>query len=716
MVLPPPSAHALPVEARWFDGIVVAIELAARGVLTLVDHAAPARLREAYLRLRARDPATEVIVDVRRLDELPVGATAILALKPPLDDNSLDWLNLNRPILSERRLNVVLWCMGDAAAALAWRAPDFFDWISARVDCPRAPAAHAVAEVRRAICARASGIAWDGPGLEETLAVVRPGRPVRRVMVASYQSMIDALTSRERGWLFLEGIETEFHLRRLRWAIAETGRRVIVFRRAFEHTAPGWWTVRASHESVLEAVHALTAAGGSGRLAALTGLDPDAWAYARFALCHGIEPARLEALLVAAAEPRVTLQELVQQAGWTASEVIAQDDHQQTLDATRQAFEREAARRERDGDPVVRALHDRPSRSEQWAELGTLAMDAGDFEIAIQWLTAAKEAFPAIMSPRRARYVLALREQAYRSAGDLASAHADFELANTLSRERDPATAIAETAISVAYELLERGALLEAHDHLLRALILSMELGGEAELADLHKMLAEVLLAQGNLSEARRELEQALAIQGRIATEDHPSSAATLSALGSVLAKQGDLAQGRHYLERSLEMMEEVWGAHHPAVAVTLRRLAEVDLATGDVASARARLERALSILQVTLGSRESSVVADTLVVQAHASAADGDLDGAQALLDHALAIQQKVSGNGDPLAGATTRRALASILVAKGDLAGAIENLERALATLQRSFKREDHPDIEATRREVDRLQRLQGELQRTD
>ena len=74
MVLPPSPAHASPVEPHWLDRLVVAIELSARGVLTLVDHAAPARLREAYLRLRERHPATDVIVDVRRLAELPHGA------------------------------------------------------------------------------------------------------------------------------------------------------------------------------------------------------------------------------------------------------------------------------------------------------------------------------------------------------------------------------------------------------------------------------------------------------------------------------------------------------------------------------------------------------------------------------------------------------------------------------------------------------------------
>jgi hypothetical protein len=60
--------------------------------------------------------------------------------------------------------------------------------------------------------------------------------------------------------LFLEGVETDFHLRRLRWAMAETGRRVIVFRRSIAETAPGWWTVHATHVPLADAVRVLAAA------------------------------------------------------------------------------------------------------------------------------------------------------------------------------------------------------------------------------------------------------------------------------------------------------------------------------------------------------------------------------------------------------------------------------------------------------------------------
>jgi DNA-binding SARP family transcriptional activator len=55
-------------------------------------------------------------------------------------------------------------------------------------------------------------------------------------------------------------------------------------------------------------------------------------------------------------------------------------------------------------------------------------------------------------------------------------------------------------------------------------------------------------------------------------------------------------------------------------------------------------------------------------------------------------------------------------ILVARGDLTGAIENLRQTLATLRRIPEREDHPDIAATLRELERLQALQRDVQRPD
>jgi tetratricopeptide (TPR) repeat protein len=604
MVLPAPPAHASLVEPHWFDKLVVAIELSAQGVLTLVDNAALTRLREAYLRLRARDPATDLIVDVRRLAELPPGTTVILVLKPPISGDDLDWLNLNRPLVSDRRHNVVLWCEDDAAGILARGAPDFFDWISARVDCPPAPAAHAVADVKAAIRARASGIAWAGPGLEDTLAAVRPGRPIRRIAVASYQSMIDALASREPGWLFLDGVDTEFHLRRLRWAMAEAGRRTIVFRRSLDRTLPGWWTVHAVHVPIVEVVHGLTAAGGTGRLAAMTGLDPAAYASAVFLLREGVAAARLEELLVTASDPRVALQDLARPLGWTMAGVFTKQPPQQISVVLRHAFESDAARHKRDDDPVVAALRGQPREPQRWRELGRAAHDDGDFEVAIRWLTSALRSLPDDAPALHIAVVLAERGRAHRLAGDHASARGDLEQAYASARGAGHALLMAASAVALGDVLLDQGEPQRAREYLEAALSASTELGDHEIRASLLDTLARSLLAQHDLVGASQHLERALSIKRRVfAAEAHPSIAVSLGALGGVLVMQGDLDGGRHYLERSLEIFERSLGPAHPNVGATLSALARVHRDTGDLPGARAHLERALAIERAALGS-----------------------------------------------------------------------------------------------------------------
>lgn len=713
MVLPAPPAHASPVAPHWLDKLVVAIELSAQGVLTLVDNAAPARLREAYLRLRARDPATDVIVDVRRLAELPPDTTVILALQSSIGGDDLDWLNLNRPLVSERRYNVMLWCENNAAAVLARGAPDFFDWISARVDCPPAPAAHAVADVKAAIHARARGIAWAGPGLEDTLAAVRPGRPIRRIVVASYQSMVDALTARAPGWLFLEGIETEFHLRRLRWAMAETGRRVIVFRRSIGRTLPGWWTVHAVHVPIAEAVHGLAAVGGTGSLAASSGLDPNAYVAAVFLLRNGVEAAHLDDLLATASDPRAVLQDRMKPLRRTVADAFFEQPPAWISVAMLHALQNESARHERDDDPVVLALRGQPLAPEPWAELGTAALDAGDFEVAIRWLTIALRLTADDGSPVVLAFVLTQRGRAHRLAGNLPSARADLERAQGSARGAGNASLIAQSAAWLGDTLLAQGKLQRAREHLESALNASMELGDREEAATLLDTLARSLLAQRDLAGARQHFERALAIKHRIfATEDHRAIAVSLGALGGVLAAQGDMEGARPYLERSLAISERLGTAEQPMVVATLRALARVHGSAGDLQAARAHLDRALAIQRATLGA-DHAETAETLVMRAGVHAAGGNLDGARATLAEALAIQQKVFGDDGQLAGATTRRELANVLVAQGDLAGAIENLQQALATLRRILERDGHPDIASTLRELERLQGLQSNLQ---
>lgn len=672
-------------------------------------------MREAFLRLRTRDPATDLIVDVQRLAELPPGTTVILAVTPSISADALDWLNLNRPLVADRRLNIVLWCEGDAAAVLARGAPDFFDWISARVDCPPAPAVFAVADVKAAICARAPGIAWAGPGLEETLTAVHPGRPIRRVAVASYQSMIDALTSREPGWLFLDGIETEFHLRRLQWAMAETGRRVIVLRPAIAWTYSGWWTVQAEHAPIADVVYDVIRAGGTGRLAALTGLDPTACVSAMFLLQNRSRATQLEDVLMTATEPREALRSLVRTMARTDSDGFPKTFPVWMSAAMQQACLGEADHYNTDDSSVVSRLREQPLGARHWGALGSQALDFGDFEIARRWLNVGLRLLPNDEDPPLRAWMLLQRGRAQRDAGDLVSARADFEQAYSSVLSIGDTPLLAMSAAMLGLTLIDQGEPQLARKYLESALNLSTNLD-PTNLATLLVTLAASLILLEDFATARQHLERSLWIREHVLkTDKHFSIATGLGLLGMILIAQGDLDAAHAHLQRSLELDERAYGSDHPKLIPTLGMLARLQRDAGDLTGARNHLERALAIQKAVLGERRPET-AELLVRLADVLAVAGELNDAQVTLERAFSIQQQVLGDDGQLAGSTTRRELAKVLTAKGDLTGAIENLQRALATQRRIFERGDHPDIAATQRELERLQALQREVQRPD
>lgn len=77
-------------------------------------------------------PELEVYTEAPELLAGPEGAAAILAVR--LEDAL--FLNAQRPRFAEGGLKVILWCSAETSAGLAREAPDFFDWISHRVECP----------------------------------------------------------------------------------------------------------------------------------------------------------------------------------------------------------------------------------------------------------------------------------------------------------------------------------------------------------------------------------------------------------------------------------------------------------------------------------------------------------------------------------------------------------------------------------------------------
>lgn len=257
-----------------------------------MDHAAPERLGELVRALLSEHPDVEVLTDVRAAEEAPVGSVLVLMPKP----EDADWLNMQRPVFSRRELKVVLFCDRAATLALAERAVDFFDWVSQHHDCPQGPPLHAVFGFRRAVEAEAPGVVWVGAKAEDiqvmwsALAAAFPGEKLSWVSPQQdYAEMVETIRSKWNEWVACH-IRAETHTMRFRWALAEVGRRtraIAVMERA---ECPGWWPVHARLVSLEEARGQCAALGmvGPGRLAALSGLEPEALELVRLLAEKGI--------------------------------------------------------------------------------------------------------------------------------------------------------------------------------------------------------------------------------------------------------------------------------------------------------------------------------------------------------------------------------------------------------------------------------------------
>lgn len=168
---PPPLAAAPP----WIAPIEQALRLATAGVMILVDQAGPGVLPVLLRRLLPLYPDLEVLFSAVQLGTVAEGSVVILCPDP----SEAAWLNLNRPLLSQRALRVILFCDTETAIALNRHAPDFFDWISRRVVAPTVAPPHAVAGLRALALARQVGAVYADDTWPQALAEAFPQAVVK---------------------------------------------------------------------------------------------------------------------------------------------------------------------------------------------------------------------------------------------------------------------------------------------------------------------------------------------------------------------------------------------------------------------------------------------------------------------------------------------------------------------------------------------------------
>ncbi|MFV8752531.1 hypothetical protein ACNOYE_18445 [Nannocystaceae bacterium ST9] len=167
MVLPPPTApEGQAAEAEWLRELRRWLHLGHKGVIIAIRAAQPARIREFATLMESIDPSHAFECEAERLLDVPVGGLVALAIR----ERDLDWMNINRPIFSQRSLRAVFWVEANLAAPLRFRSPDLHDWISHFVACPPGAPGFAVERLRAGLTARKQTMVWQGGFVGEALS------------------------------------------------------------------------------------------------------------------------------------------------------------------------------------------------------------------------------------------------------------------------------------------------------------------------------------------------------------------------------------------------------------------------------------------------------------------------------------------------------------------------------------------------------------------
>lgn len=311
----------------WIEQIRLGLRLSRRGVLILVDHAVPERLGGLVRALLVDHPDLEVLAKPNGLVDLPDGAVVVLV--PEAEDAA--WLNINRPVFARKSLKVVLFCRREVTEVLAREAPDFYDWIAQRHECPPGVAEHAVFGIRQALRCRAPGILFAyghklyqrDPQMrierfERVFREALPGRTIRWIDTKKpYAEVVLEIESAGRAWVACDA-EGLAESERFRWALAEARRKTRAILLVPYFCEDRFWNISANVWGALDEVIPRLANAGArhpGKLAAVSGLESNVIAYLIELLRRDYPEEELLAAMLRSADPGAGLGEKILRAG-----------------------------------------------------------------------------------------------------------------------------------------------------------------------------------------------------------------------------------------------------------------------------------------------------------------------------------------------------------------------------------------------------------------
>jgi tetratricopeptide (TPR) repeat protein len=555
-------------------------------VLVIVDDARPERLGDLVRSLLPDHPDLEVHAKAPRLARAAKGALVILVPDPA----HADWLNQERPVFSNRELRVILFSDTATTALLSRCAPDFFSWISHRVECPAGPPRFAIHRLRAALLARSRGVAWLRGDLEATFREALPGRPLVRVTASlPYEEMVAAAKPGGKGWVAWSDVDGPFRLRRVRWAATEAGRRARMVLVDPSVEAPGFALVRGEPLPVQVALTRLEEAGAkhAGRLAALLDLEPDAVDVAVALLRAGEDEAAIERAAMNAEDPGAAVARMARARGIDvggAPSVMSGDK--------------------------VEALLGKARRGEaRWVDVARAAAeDMGDPRAGVVWARRGLAAEPGATEAIEMAGENLLQAGALREAGKLLQeAAARYGGATSESDGLDHADALTCLASIAGYD----GRHEEAHALTERAVDLASRVGDGDNLqhAGALSVLGASLLALGQKAEARDRLERAIEISRRVSGEGTPTHVESCRLMALATDHPNGHGETIEALRELAQLALKSLGVEHPAYAWVLAAEGMMLSAAQQDDEAGQVLRSGLSILEKVLGDSHALLV-----------------------------------------------------------------------------------------------------------
>ncbi|MDC3954669.1 tetratricopeptide repeat protein [Polyangium jinanense] len=408
----------------WIEEIRLGLRLSPRGVLILVDEAVPERLGGLVRALLVDHPDLEVLAKPSGLMDLPDGSAVVLV--PEAEDAF--WLNMNRPVFARKSLKVVLFCRREVTEVLAREAPDFYDWIAQRHECPPGVAEHAVFGIRQALRCRAPGILFAHADklyrkdpqerierFEQVFREALPGRTIRWIdTMKAYAEVVSEIQNAGRAWVACDAVGYE-HAARFRWALAEARRKTRAILLVPNYYQDRFWNISDHVWGPLDMVTKHLANAGArhpGRLAAVSGQETGVIGCLIGLLSRGYAEEELLAAMLRSTDAAAGLGERILSAGLARAPIQGYfiPPHVQRHLGKRiglWSLSRRPARKVEgieilDGNGGFPLLIDRAPRiefllcqgertPERWIELSRLAYDHGDFDAAQTWASRALE-------------------------------------------------------------------------------------------------------------------------------------------------------------------------------------------------------------------------------------------------------------------------------------------------------------------------------------